>query len=185
MTPELLYTAFHGPHRIAEGPLVEVALKVKSRGEASVDGSIHIFDPTGRVIDVDLRGSAADIEDRLRPQEPPPPARGPGRPKLGVVAREVTLLPRHWDWLGAQPGGASVALRKLVDAARQTHDGSKREARDNAYRFMSAIAGDQPGFEEAIRALYAGQRDGFEARIGAWPRDIGEHARKMAEPAFR
>ncbi len=79
-----------------------------------------------------------------QPAEP----RGRGRPKLGVVAREVTLLPRHWDWLNAQPGGASVALRKLVEQARRANGDADRAraAREAAYHFMSAMAGDLPAF---------------------------------------
>jgi hypothetical protein len=183
---QIQYAAFEGARKIADGPLVDVALRVKARGEAATSGGIQIFDATGRVIDIDLRGSAADIENRLNPKTSPAPPRGPGRPRLGVVAREVTLLPRHWDWLNAQPGGASVALRKLVDGARAGNADAdrKRDARDSAYRFMSAMAGDQAGFEEAIRALYAGHRTNFEAHTSAWPRDIRDHAAKMADAAF-
>ncbi len=104
--------------------------------------------------------------------------------RLGVVAREVTLLPRHWDWLAAQPGGASVALRKLVDEARREHGerDRRRLANERAYHFMSALAGDLPGFEEASRALFAGDMPGFRDRIEAWPRDLREHLLRLAEP---
>ena len=114
------------------------------------------------------------------------PARGPGRPKLGVVAREVTLLPRHWEWLNAQPGGASVALRKLVDAARVTHadNDRRRLAQQSADRFMSALAGNEPGYEEAARALYAGDRDRFERSMVAWPADVRDYAVQLASAAF-
>ena len=75
-----------------------------------------------------------------------------------MVAREVTLLPRHWEWLAQQSGGASVALRRLVDQARRgTEDKDRiRRAQEAAYRFMSAMAGNRPNFEDAIRALFAG-----------------------------
>jgi hypothetical protein len=112
----------------------------------------------------------------------PEPPRGPGRPKLGVVAREVTLLPRHWEWLNAQPGGASVALRKLVEEARR-QNGEKdrvRRARETAYRFMAAMAGNYESFEEAARALFAGDRPRFATMIAAWPQDIRDHATKLA-----
>ena len=91
--------------------------------------------------------------------------RGRGRPKLGVVAREVTLLPRHWDWLNSQSGGASVALRKLVEAARLAGDDKDRtrHAQEAAYRFMTALAGNLPGYEEATRALYAADPARFDA----------------------
>ena len=105
---------------------------------------------------------------------------------LGVVAREVTLLPRHWEWLAHQPGGASVALRKLVEAARRDPGGKDRvrQAREAAYRFMSALAGNEAGFEEAARALFAGRRVDFETHVGRWPKDVREHAVRLAAPSF-
>ena len=108
--------------------------------------------------------------------------RRPGRPKLGVVAREVTLLPRHWEWLNSQPGGASVALRKLVEEARRANSGKDRlrRAQEAAYRFMSTMAGNEPGFEEAARALFAGRQEPFEALVRGWPKDVREHAKKLA-----
>jgi hypothetical protein len=187
-----LCTAFTGTRRIASGPIVDVALAAKpaaDRGE-----SVLIFDDaTAQPVEIDFRGSAADLLDRLarhvnaaRHQEPEPVAleapRGPGRPKLGVVAREVTLLPRHWDWLARQPGGASVALRKLVEDARRA-SGDKdrvRGAREVAYRFMAAMAGDLPNFEEAARALFAGEGARFYPLVAAWPEDIRDHTVKLA-----
>ena len=169
------YTAFDGHRRIASGPLGDVALAAKRGAEGGVAAPILIFDDaTGRAIDVDTRGGDADVAARYAPQ-----ARGRGRPKLGVVPREVTLLPRHWDWLNQQPGGASVALRKLVEEARRGGDGG-RSARDAAYHFMSALAGDFPGFEEATRALYAGDLKGFGDLIAAWPEDLRAHTLKLA-----
>lgn len=113
--------------------------------------------------------------------------RGRGRPKLGVVAREVTLLPRHWDWLAAQPGGASQMLRRLVDEARRGDGGQlrKREAQEATYRFMSAMAGDLPGFEEAVRSLFAGDAAGFEAHMTTWPQDVADYARQLAAEALK
>ena len=109
-----------------------------------------------------------------------------GRPRLGVVAREVTLLPRHWEWLSAQPGGASVALRKLVEEARRVKapEDRRREAQESAYRFMTVMAGNEPGFEEALRALYSEDRERFEMYSAAWPKDVREHARELAGAAF-
>ncbi len=111
----------------------------------------------------------------------PDAPRGPGRPRLGVVAREVTLLPRHWDWLAGQSGGASVALRKLVEAARRTSEASDRVKRARAvgYRFMSTMAGHETGFEEASRALFAGDRGAFEARTAHWSTDIRAHLLRL------
>jgi hypothetical protein len=162
------------------------ACRCCARGEAGGRHAVH----TGRAVDLDLRGSDAEILARL-PQDtssdlpveaPASEPRGRGRPKLGVVAREVTLLPRHWEWLNAQPGGASVALRKLVDEARRAN-GDKdraREAREAAYHFMSAAAGNRPHFEEASRALFADDRRHFVALIADWPADIRDHAVALA-----
>jgi hypothetical protein len=96
----------------------------------------------------------------------------------------VTLLPRHWDWLARQPGGASVALRKLVEAAMRDPKAERIAARDAAYRFASAMGGNAAGFEEAMRALYAGKRKKFRRQIEGWPPDVREHLEKIAAPAF-
>ena len=172
------YTAFDGTRRIATGPLDEVALAVKAAVDRGAAGPLLTFDDaTGRVVDLDLRGSDAEIADRLA--EAP---RGRGRPKLGVTAREVTLLPRHWDWLAAQSGGASVTLRRLVDEARRADGGETRArtARETAYRFMSAMAGDLAGFEEAARALFAGDRARLERHSTEWPVDLRAHLMTLA-----
>ncbi|RQR29398.1 DUF2239 family protein [Burkholderia sp. Bp9142] len=188
------YSAFDGHRRIASGPLAAVAVAVRQASGDTMSGTIVIFDDaTGRAIDLDLRGTADDIRGRYTaaPADAPAPAgepagageqRGRGRPKLGVVSREVTLLPRHWDWLAAQPGGASVALRKLVEDARRTHAAAdrRRGAQARAYHFMSAIAGDLPGFEEAARALYANDLARMAELIAGWPDDVRDHALALA-----
>lgn len=176
-----LYVAFDGPRRLLRGTAPEVALAVKRAAEADAAGPLLVFnESTGAEIDFDLSGSEADALARLAE-----PARGRGRPKLGVVAREVTLLQRHWDWLAAQRGGASAALRRLIDEARKADEGAtrRRQAEAATYRFLSAIAGDLPGFEEAARALFAGDEAGFFARIADWPADITSEARQMLTPA--
>jgi hypothetical protein len=179
------FTAFEGQQRLASGPLHEVALAVK-RAEQRDAESVAIFgDATGRAIDLDLRGSDDEIVARLPASLAPVVSsepRGRGRPKLGVVAREVTLLPRHWEWLTTQPGGASVTLRKLVEAARRANGDKDRSraARDAAYHFMSAMAGNLPGFEEASRALFADERRRFASLIAAWPDDIRDHIVRLA-----
>jgi len=179
------YTAFEGQRRLAAGPLAEIAVAVK-RAEARGTPILIYADATGRAIDLDTRGSEADVAARYQPAVEPQEARGRGRPKLGVVAREVTLLPRHWEWLGSQQGGASVVLRKLIDEARKREDGwaeakrAQRRAQDAAYHFMSAMAGDLPNFEAAIRALYADDRKAVETHIAGWPIDIRTHALKLA-----
>jgi len=182
------FTAFEGRRRLITGTLAEVALAVKRAGEAA---PIVIFnDATGRSLDLNLRGSDDEIVSRLpktapAPVEPEAQAnepRGRGRPKLGVVAREVTLLPRHWEWLNARPGGASVALRKLVDEARRANGDRDRQraARDAAYHFMSTMAGDFSHFEEASRALFADDQRRFTGLIADWPTDIRDHIVKLA-----
>ncbi|MDB5737972.1 MAG: hypothetical protein JWO65_1640 [Sphingomonas bacterium] len=169
-------TAFAGLSRLASGPLPQVAIAIR---HAAGSEPILVFDDaTGRVIDLDLRGSDAEIVARLPAEE----ARGRGRPKLGVIAREVTLLPRHWDWLATQSGGASAALRRLVEEARKT-GGTRQErraAQEVAYRFLQAIAGDLPGYEESTRALFADDRTRFEAQIAGWPDAIRAYALKLA-----
>ena len=188
MTSEKRFTAFVGHRRLASGPLAEVAIAIKKATKPTGTEPVLIFDDTsGRSIDVDLRGTEQEILARLPPsaldpvtvaaESPASEPRGRGRPRLGVVAREVTLLPRHWDWLAGQPGGASVALRKLVEEARRTGGDRDRHraARDAAYHFMSAMAGDFKGFEEASRALFADDRRRFGELIAAWPDDIRDH----------
>ncbi len=190
-------TAFQGVRRIASGDLSQVALEAKIVLDRQENAPIFIFDDVmGTLIDVDFRGSATAVLQRLAkagaataPSGGPSETlgrRGPGRPRLGVVAREVTLLPRHWDWLNSQPGGASVALRRLVDEARRTHGGRDRvrEAREAAYRFMSAMAGDEPGYEDATRALFANNQERFDALTQRWPADVRDHARRLAAPSF-
>ncbi|HEX6975560.1 MAG TPA: DUF2239 family protein [Vicinamibacterales bacterium] len=183
-------TAFHGTTCIASGALSEVALAAKALSDRGQDALILVFDDrTGTVIDLDLRGAPADVTRRIeeRSNRAPATSRGPGRPKLGVVAREVTLLPRHWDWLAKQPGGASVALRKLVEQARRDPSGAERVrgSQAAAYKFMSAMAGDEPGFEEATRALFAGDMHRFDELVRDWPPDVRDHARRLATGAFR
>jgi hypothetical protein len=187
--PMAFYVVFEGERRLATGSKLEVAVAAQARLAEAPEASLLIFDPEGRQVDFDLRGGPWDIALRLgdeRGGEGEPAPRGRGRPKLGVTAREVTLLPRHWEWLAAQPGGASVALRKLVEAARRESEGPdrRRAARDAAYRFASVMAGDRPGFEAMSRALFAGDAEGFAARIADWPTDVAEHLRALAAEAF-
>src|ERR1700729_2671526 len=190
--------AFDGNRRIASGELRDVARAAKERLEQHPAASILLFDGrTGGPIEIDLRGTVDDVLARLprtsgiapavENAEPELPAnRGPGRPKLGVVAREITLLPRHWEWLARQSGGAPVAIRKLVDDARRGGENKDRirKGQDAAYRFMSAMAGKKPHFEEAIRALFAPSPLRFRELIAGWPADVRDHAARLAERAF-
>lgn len=190
------YTAFEGTRRIASGALGPVALVAKEVIDRGGPTPVLIFDDaTSETVEVDYRGTAEEVAGRIatptevapaEAEAEPVAARGPGRPKLGVVAREVTLLPRHWDWLNGQPGGASVALRKLVEAARRANEGRDRarRAQEAAYRFMVTMAGNLPGFEEATRALFANASTRLEAEIRDWPEDVRDHVRQLVQAAL-
>ena len=212
----MLFTAFENDQLIASGPLSNVATSVKLASDARSTSVLWVFDDaTGQTVELDLRGSAADVLQRVAQRERNSAAlpstdndateatspqddsatvasiagttdatttRGRGRPKLGVVAREITLLPRHWDWLATQPGGASVALRRLVDHARRSHAERDRQraAHERAYRFMATMAGDRIGFEEASRALFANDQQRFESLVAAWPAAIAQYVTRLA-----
>lgn len=166
------FAVFAHATRIAQGSLADAALAAKRALDRDPNTPVLVFDGhTGKVRDLDLRGTDAEVAVRYATAAPVP-ARG--RPRLGVIPREVTLLPRHWDWLAQQPGGASVALRKLVEQALKTGglQEDPRQRQEAAYCFMSAIAGDLPGFEEASRALFASDVPALRARTQAWPADI-------------
>ncbi|RZL11383.1 MAG: DUF2239 family protein [Rubrivivax sp.] len=205
MTPSPSLTtsciAFQGSRRIAAGELQAVATQLKPVMDASPhDTPVLMFDQaTSARIELDWRGSLGDVLARLPAAEPMAPSatpssgqpeqaapRGPGRPRLGVVAKEITLLPRHWEWLSTQRGGASVALRRLVDEARKANEQQDRlrEAQESAYRFISVMAGHEAGFEEATRALFAGDAARFSTLTAGWPDDIRVHAQKLAAGAF-
>jgi hypothetical protein len=172
------YSAFHQLRRVSSGAAEELVAFLKNRPQ----GEILVFDDsTGAQIDLDVHGKAKEVAQG-EPESAGLEPRGRGRPRLGVIAREVTLLPRHWDWLNLQPGGASVVLRRLVEEARRTSgDGDRvRAAQEAAYQFMSAIAGNLPGFEEATRALFAYDRRLFAQLIAAWPDDVRDYAIRLA-----
>ena len=183
-----MYIAFSPNQRLARGTLVEAALVAHSHLH---EPGVVIFDETTfSVVDVDLGGSAEEVRRRVEsyPHATQKPSRTRGRPKLGVVGREVTLLPRHWEWLAQQPGGASVTLRKLVSAARKDpkhqQQFAQHQAQQKAYRFCQAMAGDLPGYEEALRALYAQDIDGFKNNTETWPQDIADTAIALAEASI-
>jgi uncharacterized protein len=178
------YTAFTGHRRLAAGPARGVLLALKAHHDAGGAPALVFDDATGRQVDFDLRGTPEGVVVRF---EAPPRRAGPGRPRLGVVAREVTLLPRHWEWLEKQPGGSSAALRRLVDEARKREPdrARARQARDAAGRFMWALAGDLPGFEEASRALYAGDGEKLRKLVRGWPGDVRDHVLLLQDEAAR
>jgi hypothetical protein len=172
------YTTFAGHERIAQGSLADAA---RAAHETNSSPVLVLDDSTGRQVELDIRGSLEDALSRL-PHSPPEPPRPRGRPKLGVTAREVTLLPRHWEWLSAQSGGASAALRRLVDQARKDSGGADaaRQALDVVYRVTTMLAGDLPGYEEAIRALFARDRERFAQLVAIWPTDIAAYVGELA-----
>ena len=172
------FVCFCGSHRIAEGTLAEVASSAWRKLNIDPNCIVLTFDrQTGAVVDLNLSGSLNDVATRYLPCAQTAAKRG--RPKLGVVAREITLLPRHWEWLAKQPGGASVALRRLVETARKETASQKNMRIAAAYKFMAAIAGDLQGFEEASRALFAQQIDKFENQIAGWPPDICAELKRL------
>lgn len=188
------FTAFEGDRRIAAGKLEAVLLEVKQRHDRGAAPLWVFEDRTGHAIDFDLVGSRAEVLKKLaghpllaRSAEAPPARSGPGRPRLGVVSREVSLLPRHWRWLEAQRGGMSATLRRLVDEARKRGRGKElaRDAREAISRFLWAMAGDRPGFEEATRALFARDDARLATLLRPWPRDIGRWVEERLEEAER
>jgi hypothetical protein len=196
MTPasDIAYVAFEGDRCVASGDLHMVARAAKETLDRRRDTVVLVFDSSSGPVEIDFRGSVDDVLARLPNPEravaaedvAQPAPRGPGRPKLGVVAREVTLLPRHWEWLAQQSGGASVALRRLVDEARRANKDKDRvrQAREAAYRFIAAMGENKPHYEEVARALFAGDAERFQGWTAAWPADVRDHARRLAATAF-
>ena len=188
------YTVFAGSQRIARGPIAFVAVAAQAWLGQGGEGVLVFDDETGRALDLDLRGTPAEAVSRLQDhpalRRPAPPVEeearhGRGRPKLGVVSREVSLLPRHWTWLADQPGGASAALRRLVEERMKASAGRDRarKAYDAAQRFAWAVAGNLPGFEEAMRALGRHEHDRFTELVAPWPPDVRDHMVALVEAA--
>lgn len=184
------YVAFHDHKLVSRGNLIEVARKLRRLLDKEPRARVLILNESdGTQAEVDLRGTESAVAERLKrelaslTQAKPS---GPGRPKLGVVAKEVTLLPRHWEWLARQPGGASSTLRKLVEEAQKKHRARDelRDAQETAYRFMTTLAGDLPLYEDALRALYAKNKPLFETLIAPWPKDLRELLLRVTESAF-
>ena len=184
--------AFEGYECIASGELLEVARKTKAVLDRGERAPVLIFDEvTSRPVELDFRGTVEEVVARLSKAKEQIPVstgtetlekRGPGRPKLGVISREVSLLPRHWEWLNDQPGGASGTLRRIVEEA-QRNSGEKdktRHSQESVYRFMSALAGNMPNYEEALRAFYAGDALRFQELIQPWPAGIRNHIKNLA-----
>jgi hypothetical protein len=184
MEQEQTYSAFVGEKLLSSGPFDTMIAAAKAAFDLDAGTLFLIFeDQTGRQVDFDLRGTLEQVKARTFPAAP---KAGPGRPKLGVTSREISLLPRHWEWLEQQPNGASAALRRLIDdARRQAPDEQKaQQSREALVRIMSAMAGNQSGYESACRALYAGDRLEFQELIRDWPADIRQYLLGRANEAF-
>lgn len=185
----IICTAFEGQRRIASGDLNFVVRKTKPVADAGGNLPILIFDnATSALIEVDFRGTIEQVKENLLKNSKPdfivcnvPQKRSLGRPRLGVIAREVTLLPGHWDWLDAQSGGASAALRRLVHEAKSNSKDKDyaRQSQEAVYKFMTAMAGNLPGYEEALRAFYRNDQPRFTGLIKTWPKDIRSHVKKL------
>jgi hypothetical protein len=184
------YTAFTGHQYLFQGTLSDIVLKIKKRLGKAENNTIFIFsDTTGKIIDFNFQGNERDVQKRLElyvNEKVPKDDSGPGRPKLGVVSREISLLPRHWEWLATQSGGASSILRNLVEEAKKksVNGNHVKQAQERAYKFMSAIAGDFEGYEEALRALYKRDKNNFLIQIQDWPSDVKSYVIKIANLAF-
>ena len=181
---EIMYTAFAGNRRIAAGNRDIILSELKQYTDTHDDRVLIFEDMTGKQVDFDFSGSLDDVLERGRARTV---RVRPGRPKLGVVGREVSLLPRHWDWLEDQPNGISAAIRRLVDEARKREPGAQRarRLRDGIARFMWSMGGDLPNFEEATRALYGETDARLEDLIASWPGDVREHVVRLVAEARR
>ena len=185
------YTAFEDHKILSQGILEDVVLKVKKRLEKSPESQIVIYsDATGKSMDFNFQGSEKEVLKRLEvyttPENTTEVSSGPGRPKLGVISREVSLLPKHWEWLATQSGGASNTLRKLVEENMKKTSGvlTVKTAQERTYKFMSVEAGDLENYEEALRALYRKDKERFAIEIKTWPRDVQKHILELAKPVF-
>ncbi len=183
------YTAFLESKIFAKGSLKDLVLKIKKHLGKNENNSILIFsDSTGNTLDFNFKGSETEILKRLEMfvSQKPDEYSGPGRPKLGVISREVSLLPRHWEWLAAQSGGASVTIRRLIDESRKKSSTgeSVKQVQEKTYKFLSVVAGDFEGYEEALRALYKRDREKFLKQMEKWPKDIQGYAMRLSETVF-
>ncbi len=196
MEQHTTYTAFEGSDLLFRGSLHEVVTKIKKRMGKTSHSEVFLFsDETGKLMDFNFHGTEKDVQKRLevfstvperQGEEESKSLAGPGRPKLGVISREVSLLPRHWEWLAAQPSGASATLRKLIEEAKKKSAGgaSLKQLQERCYKVMSVLAGDRSGYEEALRALYKKDQESFLMHINDWPKDIRKHIAELAQPVF-
>lgn len=179
----LTFTVFAGETRLAGGNPADVARAIKAVLQGGERRILRVFrdhDAMPATFDATLDVDA--ISNALLETRGGSGRRGQGRPRLGVFAREVTLLPRHWAWLSAQPGGASVTLRKLVDAASHAPFADREERPEAAGldRFVTAMASMLPWNKEALRAFMLGEEERFVAISENWPADLRDYARQLA-----
>lgn len=162
------FAVFSQQRLLCRGSLHEIVPLVHAQAVDPANQLIFIQEESGRTVDLDWRGTPKEVLERSQTQLGPKKA-GPGRPKLGVQSREITLLPRHWAWLDAQRGSRSAVLRKLVE--REMKGGGAVRV-DALYGALSTLAGDLPGFEEATRALFALDWEGFAEQCLPWPESL-------------
>ena len=192
MTSKSVVAFANQSKKVAQGALPIVAEKAKAFLQSNPEATLLVFDQvTSQQIEIDFRGTPEAVRKRIEKALATPlessaedseKRAGPGRPKLGVTSKEVTLLPSHWEWLADQPGGASVTLRKLVDAGMKKYAGRDllRRSQEATYKFLHAIAGDRDNYEESLRALYAQDEATFKRCLTTWPKDIRDHALQLA-----
>jgi hypothetical protein len=184
------YSAFEDAKLLFQGELSDVVLKIKKYLGSDRNSAILIFsEDTGKLMDFNFQGTTQAVLKRLEvftSAEQMNPSSGPGRPRLGVVSREVSLLPRHWEWLAARSGGASATIRLLVEEAQKksSTNPSIKQMQERVYRVMSVLAGDFHGYEEALRALYKRDRKSFVSRIETWPKDVQKYLNDLGKPVF-
>ena len=181
------FSAYGPTSCIGQGELTDVALAAHRFLRTHPDQSALILqDSTCQIIDLDLSGDEALLERKanhypIRSQAPVPDSKDP-------ITGEITLLPRHWQWLAEQGGNASATLRRLIDEARrdpkQKADNECRRRQQLTYRFCQALCGDFQGYEDALRALYAADKDSFKTHISTWPADFALRAEALAEPIW-
>lgn len=179
-------TVFENDEVLLRGSETEVRQAVRrARAVRPLGKLIAFFDDNGEDFEVEYvpPGTADAIPEPLVEENL---VRKAGRPRLGVVAREVTLLPRHWEWLETQPSGPSAALRRLVESARRDSAPADRTRRsvEATYRFLYTMVGNTAFFPELCRALFRRDWERFDAQLGSWVAwELGEYARMLSRPA--
>lgn len=181
------YVVFQGTRLIARGNMLETALAVYNAYKDKTSAPVVALDSvTSELAEPDLRGGEDGIRARYGVEADLHETKTRGRPKLGVTAREVTLLPRHWEWLESNHSGASAKLRELVETAMRASAGKDRQSHavESLERFTNALAGDLPNAEEVSRAFYKGRMKDVIKLTADWPSDLLEHYIKLVERAL-